>query len=143
LWGTFCRLIQRENLVADARFQTNSCRTNNQKQLKAILDEVFPTKSVDEWIEILDGAGIPCGPINTVDRAITDPQVQAREMIVEIEHPVAGRLKMPGVPIKLSETPGGIERPAPLLGQHTEEILYELFGMSSDQVQDFRRRKVI
>ncbi|MDT8902591.1 CaiB/BaiF CoA transferase family protein [Anaeroselena agilis] len=143
LWAAFCRLIKREDLIADERFSTNACRTNNQKQLKTVLDEVFPTKSVDEWIETLDGAGIPCGPINTVDRAITDPQVQAREMIVEIEHPVAGRLKMPGVPIKLSETPGEVERPAPLLGQHTEEVLHELLGMTPDRIHDLRFRKVI
>lgn len=143
LWSKFCQMIQRDDLVADKRFITNDSRTNYQKELKAILEEVFPAKTVDEWIEILDGAGIPCGPINTVDRVLTNPQVQARDMIVEIEHPVAGRLKMPGVPIKLSATPGGVEQPAPLLGQHTEEILQELLGISPEQVSELRRKKVI
>jgi CoA:oxalate CoA-transferase len=143
LWAKFCQLIQREDLVVDERFLTNADRTKNQKYLKAILEEVFPVKTVDEWIEALDDAGIPCGPVNSVDRVLTNPQVQARDMIVEMEHPIAGRLKMPGVPIKLSATPGAVEQPAPLLGQHTEEILYELLGMSSQQVRDLRFKKVI
>jgi len=143
LWAKFCELIVREDLIADERFANNAARTKNQKQLKAVLDGVFPGKSVDEWIELLEGAGIPCGPINTVDRVLKDPQIQAREMIVEIEHPVAGHLKMPGLPIKLSATPGAVEKPAPLLGQHTEIILQELLGMNAAQVADLKARRVL
>ena len=143
LWAKFCELIVREDLIADERFANNAARTKNQKQLKAVLDGVFPGKSVDAWIELLEGAGIPCGPINTVDRVLKDPQIQAREMIVEIEHPVAGHLKMPGLPIKLSATPGAVEKPAPLLGQHTEIILQELLGMNAAQVADLKARKVL
>lgn len=143
LWARFCELIAREELIADERFGTNAARTQNQKPLKAILDGVFPAKTVDEWIEVLEGAGIPCGPINTVDRVLKDPQVVAREMIVEVEHPVAGKLKMPGLPIKLSATPGAVEEAAPLLGQHTEEILAELLGMSPARVAELKARKVL
>ncbi|MBU2702408.1 CoA:oxalate CoA-transferase [Sporomusaceae bacterium BoRhaA] len=143
LWAKFCQLIKREDLVTDEHFVANADRTKNQKQLKSILDGEFPAKTVAEWIEVLDGAGIPCGPINTVDQVIADPQVQARNMIVEIDHPVAGRLKMPGLPIKLSATPGAVETPAPLLGQHTEEILQEFLGMSTQQLADLRAKKVI
>ncbi|MBU2704031.1 CoA:oxalate CoA-transferase [Sporomusaceae bacterium BoRhaA] len=134
LWKKFCDLIGRQELIEDARFITNAKRTENQKQLKGILDTVFPAKTVDEWLEAIDGAGIPCGPINTVDRVMKDPQVLARDMIVEVDHPVAGKFKMPGVPIKLSETPGEVESPAPLLGQHTEEILQEMLGLSKEEV---------
>ena len=134
LWKKFCDLIYRPELIEDERFVSNAKRTENQKQLKAILDTIFPDKTVDEWLEAIDGAGIPCGPINTVDRVMKDPQVLAREMIVEVDHPVAGKFKMPGLPIKLSETPGAIEMPAPLLGQHTEELLHELLGLSKEDV---------
>ena len=125
LWAGFCELVGRPELIDDKRFQTNSARTRNQTQLKAVLNQIFPARTVEEWISGLDGAGIPCGPINTIDRLLEDPQVKARNMIVDIEHPVAGHLRMPGLPIKLSETPGEVTRPAPLLGQHTDEILAE------------------
>jgi CoA:oxalate CoA-transferase len=134
LWKKFCDLINRPELIEDERFVSNAKRTENQKQLKAILDTIFPDKTVDEWLEAIDGAGIPCGPINTVDRVMKDPQVLARDMIVEVDHPVAGKFKMPGLPIKLSETPGAVESPAPLLGQHTEELLHELLGLSKEEV---------
>jgi CoA:oxalate CoA-transferase len=143
LWATFCRLIGRPELIEDERFASNPARTKNQKQLKQILDTIFPSRSVDEWIECLDGAGIPCGPINGVDRVITDPQVLARNMIVEVDHPVAGRLKMPGVPIKLSETPGEVAAPAPLLGQHTDVILGQLLGFELARIAELRSKKVI
>jgi len=143
LWAKFCELIVREDLIADERFASNAARTKNQKQLKAILDDVFPSKNVDKWIELLEGAGIPCGPINTVDRVLSDPQVQARNMIVDIEHPIAGHLKMPGLPIKLSGTPGAVEKPAPLLGQHTEEILKDLLGLDAGQVAELRAKKIL
>jgi CoA:oxalate CoA-transferase len=143
LWAKFCELIGRQELIADERFATNAARTKNQKQLKAVLDGVFPGRKVDEWIELLEGAGIPCGPINTVDRVLKDPQVIAREMIVEIEHPVAGRLKMPGLPIKLSATPGAVEKPAPLLGEHSEEILRDVLGMTAGQVAGLRAKNIL
>jgi CoA:oxalate CoA-transferase len=143
LWATFCQLIERADLIADERFRSNQARTKNQKQLKAILDEIFPTRTVDGWIEALDGAGIPCGPINTVDRVIANPQVQARDMIVEVEHPVAGHLKMPGVPIKLSATPGEVSKPSPLLGQHTNQVLLELLGLDEAEVAALHAKKVV
>ena len=143
LWEKLCNLIGRPDLVADERFVTNAKRTQNVKQLKVILDDVFSAKTVDEWLKELEEAGIPCGPINTIDRVINDPQVQAREMIVETDHPVAGKIKMAGVPIKMSATPGAVERPAPLLGQHTEEILAEVLGLSAEEVAALRAKDVL
>ena len=143
MWAKFCQLIDREDLIADERFATNAQRTINQKQLKAILDGIFFSKTVAAWIDILDSVGIPCGPINTVDRVLADPQVKQRDMIVDIEHPVAGHLKMPGLPIKLSATPGAVEKPAPLLGQHTTQILQEMLGMSEAQVAALRVDNII
>ncbi len=90
----------------------------------------------------MEEAGIPCAPINTVDRVVKDPQIIAREMIVEIEHPVAGKMHIPGVPIKMSATPGSVDTPAPLLGQHTDEILKE-FGLSPAEIEELRVKKAI
>jgi CoA:oxalate CoA-transferase len=99
--------------------------------------------TVAQWIAVLDGAGIPCGPINTIDRLLEDPQVKARDMVVDVEHPVAGHLRMPGLPIKLSETPGEVRRPAPLLGQHTAEVLAELLGFDDGRVDALRAAHAI
>jgi CoA:oxalate CoA-transferase len=143
LWEKFCNLIGRPELISDERFATNPARTENQRQLKEILDTVFPAKLVEEWLATLDGEGIPCGPLNTVDKVIEDPQIKAREMIVESVHSVAGAVKMAGIPIKLSLTPGAVEKPAPLLGQHTQEILQDMLGLASEQIADMRKKKVL
>ena len=82
-------------------------------------------------------AELPCAPINTIDKIVNDPQIKAREMIVEVEHPVAGHLKMAGLPVKMSATPGAIERPAPLLGQHTAELLKEILGWDEAKTAKF------
>lgn len=111
--------------------------------MKTILDTVFPDKTVDEWLEVLDKAGIPSGPINTIDRVVNDEQVKFREMIIETDHPVAGIVKMPGIPIKMSETPGAVESPAPLLGQHTEEILKEVLGLTIEEVAELKSQNVL
>jgi CoA:oxalate CoA-transferase len=94
------------------------------------------------WQAVLDAAGVPNGPINTIDKVLQDPQVLAREMVVEIQHPVAGVLKMAGVPIKMSETQGSVRRPAPLLGQHTEEILKELLNLSDEEIDGLRNKDI-
>jgi CoA:oxalate CoA-transferase len=143
LWEKFCNLIDRPDLIADERFVSNPARTKNQKALKAILDTVFPTRTLDEWLEALEGAGIPCGPINTVDRVIKDRQVVARNMIVETEHPVAGKVKMAGIPIKMSETPGSVDTPAPILGQHTEEVLKSMLGYDDAKIKALRDEKAL
>lgn len=143
LWEKFCNLIGRQELINDERFATNPARTENQRQLKAILDDVFPDKTVDEWLAALDGQGIPSGPLNTVDRVINDPQIKARDMIVETVHSVAGPVKMAGIPIKMSATPGAVENAAPLLGEHTQEILKEMLGLTSEQIAELRGKKAL
>lgn len=98
------------------------------------MNSVLVNKTIDEWITLLEEAGIPCAPINNIERIINDPQVKARDMIVEVEHPIAGHLKMPGVPVKLSDTPGSVRTPAPLLGHDVNEILHELMGWDEETV---------
>jgi CoA:oxalate CoA-transferase len=135
LWGKFCRVIGRPNLVEHPAYRTNHDRTENWESLEPLLNEAFRERTVAEWLEALEAAGIPCGPINTVDQVVSDPQVAAREMIVEADHPVAGRVKMAGSPIKLSGAPRQVVRsPSPTLGQHTRQILQETLGLSAAEI---------
>lgn len=143
LWEKLCNLLGHPELLADERFDTNLNRTKHCKELKAILDETIKTKTVETWLGELEAAGVPCAPINTIDKIVNDPQIKAREMIVEVDHPVAGPLHMPGVPIKLSATPGSVDAPAPLLGQHTDELLKELLGLSDAEIAALREKNAI
>lgn len=137
LWERLCNLIGRSELAADPRFDTNGNRNTNIEELTGILNEIFKTKTIDEWLSILEEAGIPCAPINTIDRTVNDPHIKARDMIVEVRHPVAGQMKIPGIPVKMSETPGSIHSPAPTLGQHAQEIMQEILGWDEKKCESF------
>ena len=135
LWAKLCNTLGCCQLIDDERFKDNPDRNSNYKQLRPLIAPCFLEKTTKEWQEILDNEGIPNGPINTIDKVVQDPQVLARDMIVEVEHPVAGSFKMPGIPIKLSETPGSIRTPAPTLGQHSQEILKEKLGLDEESIE--------
>jgi CoA:oxalate CoA-transferase len=135
IWKRFCSVADLEEIVDDERFKTNPDRNKNYDELRPIIAEKMLERTTEEWNKILDDVGVPNGPINYVDKVLENEQVNARNMIVEVEHPVAGKLKMPGVAIKLSETPGKILTPAPLLGQHNQELLKEFFGYTEEEVQ--------
>jgi len=137
LWEKLCNILGCPELIADPRFNNNGNRTTNVNELMPILNNIFINKTINEWLELLEKAELPCAPINTVDKIVNDPHIKAREMIVEVEHPVAGHLKMAGVPVKMSATPGKVEFHAPLLGQHTAEILNEFFGWDKAQTEKF------
>ena len=141
LWARLCTLLELPDMIEDPRFVNNGKRTENVKELMTILNGVFKNKTINEWLGLLEEAGLPCAPINTVDRIINDPQIEARNMIVEVEHPIAGSLKMPGVPVKLSETPGTVERYAPLLGEHTVEVVEEVLGWDESKAKAFFAEK--
>ncbi len=143
LWQKFCGLIERPDLAADPRFTTNPLRTENVKVLGEELNKTFQTKTMDEWLHILKEGGVPVGPINDVERVIKDPAVIAREMIVTTHHPIAGDVEMAGVPIKLSETPGSVDAPAPTLGQHTREILKEKLDMDDALIDQLYADKTL
>lgn len=143
LWQKFCDLIERPDLKADERFTTNPLRTQNVEVLSAELTKTFETKTMDEWLHILKEGGIPVGPINDVARVVRDPAIIEREMIVTTQHPVAGEVKMAGVPIKLSDTPGGVAGPAPVLGQHTREILKQYLGYDDAYIDHLYEDKTL
>jgi CoA:oxalate CoA-transferase len=140
LWTRLCRTLETPELASDARFCTNPLRHDNYTEMRAALAPGFLARSTAEWQTMLDAVGVPNGPINSIDDVVHDPQVLAREMIQTVEHPVAGSTLLPGVPIKLSSTPGSIRRPAPVLGAHTDEVLREWLGMAEDKIREMRKR---
>jgi crotonobetainyl-CoA:carnitine CoA-transferase CaiB-like acyl-CoA transferase len=127
LWPAACKVIGKPELVEDERFIDPPHRLENHREVTAAFQEQFLTKTSAEWIELFQAADVPVGPINTVADILDDhPHVVAREMVVEVDHPIVGKMKTLGVPVKLSKTPGEVTRAAPVLGQHTREILAEL-----------------
>ena len=143
LWKKFCDLVGHPEWSEAEEYKTNGLRNAHQPELRQLLLPVFATKTTKEWIAELKHIGVPVGPINTVGEAVNDPSIQARDMIVEVEHPIAGKMKMPGVPIKLSDTPGSVEKAAPVLGADTEAILKDMLGFDDDMVAALRAKNVI
>jgi crotonobetainyl-CoA:carnitine CoA-transferase CaiB-like acyl-CoA transferase len=127
----------------DPRYATNPQRVANRKELVSFLQKIFLEKNSEEWLKLLAAAEIPCGPINTIDRVFADPQILARQMVVEMEHPVTGKYKVVGSPMKLSQTPVQYQIPPPLLGEHTEELLRELLGYDQVRIDRLKEEKVI
>jgi crotonobetainyl-CoA:carnitine CoA-transferase CaiB-like acyl-CoA transferase len=121
-----CDIVGRPELKTDARFRSNASRVENNRALVELLQERLAQRSSAEWQRALDEAGIPAGPVLHHDEVFAHPQILARDMVVEVEHPKAGRTRTLGVPLKFSETPAAVRRPAPLLGEHTEEIVGRL-----------------
>ena len=132
-WQRFCRAIDREDLIADPRFENNAGRMANRPALEEELGKTLTTQPASHWLSVLEAAGVPCGPINDMAQVYADPQVIARDMVVEVEHPAAGTIRNVGIPVKFSETPGSIRRPPPRFAEHTEEVLGE-FGYSTDEI---------
>ena len=142
-WAALCAAIGRPELKDDPRFASNGARVSNRHVLHAALEETFTTRDADEWLAVLQQAGLPCGPINTVPDVFAHPQVQAREGVLTTEHPTAGTLRLPGFPYKMSGTPAQVRRPPPRLGEHTEEVLSDLLGYSADEVAALREEGAV
>jgi crotonobetainyl-CoA:carnitine CoA-transferase CaiB-like acyl-CoA transferase len=137
-WERIARLAGDEELLNDPRFKTNTQRMRNRAELAALLGERFRKRTTAEWLQALDGAGIPAGPVNSIGDMAADPQTLARDMVVELEHPRAGRTRTLGLPIKFTATPGKVSLPAPLFGQHTREVLRE-YGYADAGIDELVR----
>lgn len=143
LWTSFCSAAGRPELAADPRFGTNPLRIENVRDLIAILSAEFEKRTTKEWSDIFDEAGIPYSPVNTMKDICEDPHIRHRNMIVEIDQPGIGPMKIAGSPFRLSETPGEVFSPAPMLGEHTEEVLRDILGYSPEDIATLRKEMVI
>ena len=124
-WERIARVLGAPEWIEDALFRTNSDRMRNLSALVAAMSERLAARTSAEWLDALESAGVPCGPINSVAEALSDPQARAREMVLELEHPRAGRTRAVGMPVKFSSCVPGNRRPAPLFGEHTREVLHD------------------
>jgi len=138
LFRKFCEAAGCPELAADPRFATNGQRVENRDELKRLLDAIFARRTKKEWVERLEAAGVPNGPINDIAQVFEEPQVKARGIKVEVAHPVAGTLPMVASPMRFSATPLEHKVPPPTLGQHTEEILTELLGADAAEIARLR-----
>ncbi len=143
LWAKFCEVIGRLDLIKEEKFLTNDARCKNYiPELRDLIRAWAKDKTKKELEEMFDEAGIPCGPVLDMKEAIEHPQIQAREMMVHMNHPTIGEMYFQGVPIKLSRTPGSVDTPAPLIGQHNEEILGQ-FSISKEEVASMKEKGII
>jgi crotonobetainyl-CoA:carnitine CoA-transferase CaiB-like acyl-CoA transferase len=142
-FSRFCTEAGVPELVTDARFATNKARVHNRELLIPKLDMVFLTRNRDEWLNCLEAIGVPCGPINDIGQVYSDPQVRARGLRLSLKHPKAG--KVPGVasPIKFSRTPIQEQLAPPTLGQHTEEVLAEILGLTEAEIGTLKASNAI
>jgi crotonobetainyl-CoA:carnitine CoA-transferase CaiB-like acyl-CoA transferase len=135
-WRRLCTIMGSPELAGDERFATNRSRVANYETLRPMLATILGQRTRAKWVEELRGAGVPCGSVRDVGEVLADPHLDAREMIRTVEHAVAGAVRVTGVPIKLSDTPGSVRTPPPLLGQHTRDILTRDAGFTPAAVDE-------
>ena len=143
LWKHCCTALERPDLVTDSRFDTEAKRVEHRDVLVPLLNDIFGTRDVDEWLKRLEAVGVPAGRINTVAEVCESEHLKARGMIVTLPHPTAKRVTVLGVPIRLHATPGAAKVPPPLLGQHTDEILRGVLGLNAPAIAKLRSDEVI
>jgi crotonobetainyl-CoA:carnitine CoA-transferase CaiB-like acyl-CoA transferase len=142
-FARFAALIGKPEWTSDVRYAKNPDRVAHRETLDAAISQVLSTADARFWLAELSEAGIPCGRINSVAQALSDPHTMAREMVRTVQHPTAGAVKMLGIPFRFSDTPASIRCAPPLLGQHTEQVLRDLLQLSDARIADLRSAKVI
>ncbi|HEX7220603.1 MAG TPA: CaiB/BaiF CoA-transferase family protein [Burkholderiales bacterium] len=142
LFGKFAQVLGRAELAADARFATNGKRVANRAELTRIISEITATRSMRHWLDALEAAGVPCGPINDLAQVFAEPQAMARGLRMELPHPSAGKVALTRSPMRFSETPVRQDMPPPTLGQHTDEVLRGL-GKSEAEIARLRSEAII
>jgi CoA:oxalate CoA-transferase len=137
-WEVFCATIGLAELIGDPRFTTPGLRTRNHGALEPLLNRALRRRTTGAWLREFDAIGLPCGPLNDIPHAAEHPQVKARGMLVEVRGPSGVSLKVPDTPVKLSRTPGGIAGPPPAIGEHTDEVLSRMLGLSQQEIASLR-----
>ncbi len=143
IWQRLCPALGRAELADDPRFAKNADRVAHRQELIAILAESFMTRTTANWVAALNRADIPCAPVQTIDQVFAAPQVLHRNMLVEVEHPTAGKVKLAGIPVKFSVTPASVRLPPPLLGEHNDEVLSSWLGMKTEEIHRLKEKGVI
>jgi len=142
MWRGLAEVLEHPEWTSDERFESAVGRVRNRAALTQVMEQALAKRDVATWVKRLNAAGVPSGPVFDLEQVFSDPQVLAREMLVELPHPEMGTFKTTGLPIKLSETPGRIERRPPLHGEHTDEVLQEC-GLDADEIARLRASEVI
>lgn len=142
-WERMCDAMNLQDIKTDKRFATNPKRVENREILVPMLEEVFLEKTVKYWIDLFRKSEVPCAPVNNLDGAFGEPPAIERDMIVKYDHPTAGEIKLPGNPMKFSDVSETISKPAPTLGQHTEEVLSSLLGMDTERIKELKSKNII
>jgi crotonobetainyl-CoA:carnitine CoA-transferase CaiB-like acyl-CoA transferase len=143
IWKRLCPALGKADLADDPRFEKNANRVENRKELIDILATVFMSHSTEDWVNVLTEADVPCAAVQTIDQVFAAPQVLHRNMLVEIDHPTAGTVKLAGIPVKFSATPASVRLPPPLLGEHNDEVLASWLRMNDKDIAELRRKNII
>jgi crotonobetainyl-CoA:carnitine CoA-transferase CaiB-like acyl-CoA transferase len=142
-FARLCQALEREDLARDPRFATNEARVGNRDELTGLLNALFVQRSVSHWSERLARARVPCGPINDISQAFDDPQVIHRGLRIQLQHPLAGRIDAVANPVRLSASAASYTLPPPLLGEHTDEVLQRMLGMTVSEIETLRSARVL
>lgn len=142
-FSKFCNLAGKPELASDPLYASNRRRVENRQELCSIVADLLAQQTNDYWLTEMEALGVPCGSINSIDQVYADPQIQARNMVLNIRHPLSSGLRLPGNPIKYSRTPVNAEQPPPLLGEHTDAVLQEMLKMSEEEISALRKENTI
>jgi CoA:oxalate CoA-transferase len=143
LWAQYCDLLGRRELIDHPKFKTNPLRCDNRRELIPMLQGEMQKKTAQEWFDIFERHAIPYSPINTLKQICEDPHIAHRNMLVEIDQPIVGKMRVCASPLKLSETPGEVYAPAPMLGEHSAQVLHEVLGYSREKIAQLQNEGVI
>jgi len=143
LWKAFCEVLGAPEWADDPRYDANAKRVERRAELVRLIEERLAGRGRDEWVAAFAAAGLPAGPINDIGQVFADPQVRHRDMAVELEHPTAGRIRLPGIPVKFGRTPARVQGPPPRLGEHTDAVLRRVLDLSDAEIADLRAAGVV
>ncbi len=138
LWKAFCDVLGAPEWADDPRYDENAKRVERRAELVALIEARLAARSRDEWVGEFGAAGLPVGPINDIAEVFADPQVRHRQMAVEVQHPTAGPVRLPGIPVKFAGTPAAIQGPPPRLGEHTDQVLRTVLGFTDADIAELR-----